>query len=204
MRIYLLLILFCATTAAWGRGDFPGGMAFDIGFGTGAAQIENPNNTTAHYKMLNVDAIMSIPLIERSNFSGALTGGLRYLDLENTANSSAQSEVANLIGPGLGLRLRALRFFATFDYHFLLARHYAVGNLSSTTKYEMPVLGWSVGYALPLKAFVISISYSQSQGSVPKNKTQLSSDSPYSDQVYWLRLTYTTGQSFSKFFSFLF
>lgn len=204
MRLWLWLILLTMTAPAWGKGDFPGGVAFDIGFGMGTASIENPNNTTARYKMLNVDAMASVPLFERSQFSGALVGGLRYLDLENTANSSAQSEVANMIGPGVGLRLRGLRFFAGIDYHFMLARHYAVGTLSSTTKYEMPLVSWNVGYALPLKAFVISISYSQSQGSVPKNKTQLSRESPYKDQVYWLRLTYSTGQSFSKFFSFLF
>lgn len=168
------------------------------------ATITNPDSTKANYKTLGLKGIALLPMFESDHFAGHLTGGLRYLDLQNNANSGTQTEVANMFGPTIGLRLRAYKFFAQYDYGFMFARHYAVGSISRSSKYDMPVGSLTAGITIPLKQLSVSFAYSQSSGTVPKSSSALSKDSPYNDQVYWLQVSYSTGSSLRQFFGFLF
>ncbi|NJL24551.1 MAG: hypothetical protein HC902_04870 [Calothrix sp. SM1_5_4] len=145
-----------------------------------------------------------IPLYESADFTGSLAGGVRYLDLENSANTGSQSEVANLIGPALGLRLRFYKFFIGYEYGIMSARHYAVGTIANVLKYNLALTTLDGGIRIPFNQLTVSISYSRSTGVVPADKTGLSSGAPYSDQIYWLQFTYSTGASFQKFLQYLF
>lgn len=180
------------------------GVAFSVGAGMGNGTIENPDKTKAHYKMLALQGRGMIPLVDSKYFDADFFGSAKYLDLENTSNTSFQSEVANMIGPGVGLEMRAFRFVVGADYHLMLARHYAVGNTSGDMKYEMPLLSVYGGLHWKFQQLSVSLSYSQSSGTVPKASSGLRKDSPYIDQVYWLQLTYSTGASFGKFLNYLF
>lgn len=201
MKVFaLLLILF--SSAAFAREG--GGVAFQLGFGSGGATIENPDETKAGYKILSATGRVLLPLIETSEFSAALTGAVRYLDLTNTANNSEQSEVANMLGPGAGLRLQAWKFFASYEYDLMAARHYTIGSNSKAIKYSLPLGTMEAGIAIPFKQLSVSFSYSRSSGEVPKSGTGLSKDVRYQDEIYWLQFTYSTGADFGKFLNFLF
>jgi hypothetical protein len=200
---FVLLILFLMGVQSAGAND-AGGVAFSIGAGMGKATIENPDQTKAHYKVLALEGRGQIPLIVTPSFEADLLGSMRYLDLENTANNGFQSEVANLIGPGAGLEFRAFKFVLGVEYHLMLARHYAVGNTSRDMKYEMPMLNLYGGLNFQFKQLSVSLSYSQGSASVPKASSGLAKDSPYTDQIFWLQFTYSTGASFTNFIKFLF
>lgn len=204
MRIFAPLFIFLFCSPVFAEGGFGKGVTFDLGLGYGSAVIENPDQTKANYKVLALSGRALLPLVEGDDFTAHLTGGVRYLDLENTANGGPQSEVANSIGPGAGLRLRAFKFFVAYEYYFMLSRHYAIGNISRSSKYQMPVGNLSGGFTIPLKQLSVSFSYSQSAGTVPKASSELSKDSPYNDQIYWLQVSYSTGSSLAQFFGFLF
>ncbi|MGE3758951.1 MAG: hypothetical protein AB7H97_14415 [Pseudobdellovibrionaceae bacterium] len=204
MRLIFLCLLFISAKAFAGSSQFGTGITFHLGLGYGGAQIVNPDGTKANYKALGMKGGAQLPLFEGGNFASHLVGGLQYLDLQNNANSGRQSEIANMIGPSAGLKLRAFKFFVEYDYSFMLARHYAIGTISRSSKYNMPVGTMSAGITYPLKQLTVSFAYSQSSGTVPKASSELSKSSPYTDQVYWLQLSYSTGSSLRQFFSFLF
>jgi hypothetical protein len=202
MKCFVLVLFLVGVQSAVAADS--NGVTFSVGAGMGKASIENPDQTKAHYKVLALQGRGQIPLIYSNSFEADLVGAMRYLDLENTANNSYQSEVANLIGPGVGLELRAFKFVLGAEYHIMLARHYAVGSISRDMKYEMPMLNLYGGLNFQFNQLAVSISYSQGSATVPKASSGLTKDSPYTDQIYWLQLTYSTGASFTKFISFLF
>lgn len=204
MRALVIVLLISSTNAFAGNSQFGTGITFDLGIGYGGAQIKNPDDTKANYKVLGLKGGAMLPIFEGGDFSAHLTGGLKYLDLQNNANSGKQSEIANMIGPSAGLRIRAFKFFVQYDYSFMLARHYAIGTISRSSKYDMPTGTLSGGLTYPLKHLTVSFAYSQSSGTVPKASSELSKSSPYTDQVYWLQVSYSTGSSLRQFFSFLF
>ena len=200
----LFLCAFILMSAPAFAGNDKGGVAVTASVGKGGSKIGNPDGTIAHYKVLALEGRGHIPLIDTKSFNADLIGTLRYLDIENTANTKYQSEVGNMIGPGAGLELRAYRFVAGFHYDVLLARHYAVGHVSRDMKYNMMTTTAYGGLTYQFQQLAVSITYSQSSGTVPKSASGLTKDSPYEDQIYWLSLTYSTGASFSKFLNFLF
>ncbi|MBX3022966.1 MAG: hypothetical protein KF799_14925 [Bdellovibrionales bacterium] len=203
MRALLLsLILLFGFTAS--ASEMVGGVSAEVGFGSGGATIKNPDGTKAGYKVLSVEGRGSLPVFESEDLALSLTGGLRYLDLDNTANTGDQSEMASMIGPNAGLRLRAFKFFVAYEYNVMLARHYSVGLNSKTTQYSLPLMNLEAGLLIPFKQLSVSFSYSQAKGNVPKSGTGLSKDVPYNDQICWLQFTYSTGASFFTFLDYLF
>lgn len=199
--VYAILILSFPVCALAEDGA---GVALTMSGGMGKASIKNPDDTYARYKVLALEGTGHIPLLDSKDFDVDLLGSMKYLDLENTANTSFQSEVANLIGPGAGLEFRAYRFVLGAEYHMMLARHYAVGNTSRDMRYEMPMMSLYGGLNIQFKQLSVSLSYSQGSATVPKSSTGLTKDAPYTDQIYWLQVTYSTGASFMKFLKFLF
>ncbi|NJM10321.1 MAG: hypothetical protein HC883_05540 [Bdellovibrionaceae bacterium] len=196
--------MFWIFFARMGAGEFAKGVAFDMSLGYGGSKIENPDQSEANYKTLALSGRLFIPFVEKKDFGVSLLLGLRYLDLENNANTGNQSEFANLIGPGLGLQIRAYKFFVGSEYHMMFARHHAVGSVSRSSKYEMPTINIFGGITIPFQQLSVSFSYSQSSGTVPKDSSGLSESSAFCDQIYWLHLTYSTGASPGKFLGFLF
>lgn len=202
MKFLFALVILFSLNSAWAVEG--GGVAFSMGAGSGNATIVNPDKTKAHYKVLALEGRGHLPLIDSANFDADLVGNMRYLDLENSANSKYQSEVGNLIGPGAGLEFRAFKFVLGAEYNVMLARHYAVGSISRDMKYEMPMTNLYGGLHLQFGQLAVSLSYSQASATVPKSSSGLTKDSPYTDQIYWLQLTYSTGASFMKFVKILF
>jgi hypothetical protein len=204
MRFVLILLILTFATNAYAGRKFGEGVAADVALGAGSAMIKNPDDSKAHYKVLAVHAKGLIPVFETEDFSGYLTGNVRYLDLENSGNSSAQSEVATMLGPGAGIHLRLYKFTLGADYNYMIARHYAVGAISRQSEYEIPVTNVYAGLSIPFKQLAVSLSYNMASGTVPKDSSALSKDCPYTDQIYMIQFTYSTDQSFGKFLDFLF
>lgn len=203
MRFVSALLILMLAQPAFAR-NFGEGVAADVAFGKGSAMIKNPDDSEARYKVLAVHAKGLIPVLESEDFSGYLTANIRYLDLENSGNNSGQSEVANIIGPGLGVHIRLFKFTLGAEYNYMMARHYAVGAISRQSGYEMPLTNVYAGLSIPFKQLSVSLSYNMASGTVPKDSSLLSKDSPYTDQIYLIQLTYSTDQSFGKFLDFLF
>lgn len=207
-----LLILLAAENAsaqakssAKGKdGSYPRGVQAELSAGTGSASIGNPDATTAHYSALAIEARGHIPLWTNRWLGFNLVGNVRYLDLTNTAESGKQKEVANLIGPGLGVQLRLFKFIGGFQTEYMLARHYAVGPTSRELNYSMTMSKTYYGLILPFENLAVGLIASSSTGTVPSEKSGLSTNSPYTDQVYWLSFTYSTGASFVEFLKYLF
>lgn len=204
MRIFLALLILAIAPQSFAERKFGEGVAADVAFGSGSASIQNPDDSKANYKVLAVHAKGMIPILEAEDFAGYLTANVRYLDLENSSNNSGQSEVANILGPGLGIHLRVFKFTLGAEYNYMIARHYAVGAISRQSEYEMRVTNLYAGLSIPFKQLAVSLSYNMASGTVPKDSSLLSKDCPYSDQIYLIQLTYSTDQSFGKFLDFLF
>ncbi len=201
---FLALALILVSLQARADRKFGEGVAASVGLAQGGATIKNPDDTKAQYKLLAVQAQGLIPLIESDHFASYLTGNVRYVDLTNTRNDDSQSEVGNMIGPGAGLHFRLYKFVLGAEYNYLIGRYYAVGNVSNSSEYKMPQTNLYAGYSIPFKMLSVSLSYSMASGTIPKAESQLSKDAPYTDQIYWIQLTYSTGASFSKFWDYLF
>lgn len=184
--------------------NYPHGVQAEVSIGTGSAMIANPDSTTAYYSATALEGRGHIPLFNRRWMSFELIGNIRYLDLTNTAEASGQKEVANLIGPGLGLQLRFFPFVVGFQTEYLFARHYAVGSTSRELEYSMTVAKTYYGLIFPFQNLAVGLTASSSTGSIPSDRTGLSAPCPYSDQVYWLSFTYSTGASFVDFLKYLF
>ncbi|MCB0386744.1 MAG: hypothetical protein KDD43_15225, partial [Bdellovibrionales bacterium] len=120
------------------------------------------------------------------------------LDLKNTSNTDDRQEVAQMIGPGLGLELRFTRFLAGIDYNHIMARHIGVGPISGTLEYEMRVLNYYAGIAWQFGALSLSLSYSMASGEVPTSATGFEKASAYSDKIIWINFRYATGESLSN------
>ncbi len=209
--ITVLMILLVQTLASNayaqknGEGsNFPRGVQAEAGIGSGSAAIVNPDATTAYYSALSLEGRGHIPLYTTRWLGFNLVGNLRYVDLTNTADMGKQKEVANLIGPGLGVQLRLFKFIGGFQTEFLLARHYAVGPISRELNYTLNTTKTYYGFMFPFQNLAISFFESTSTGTVPNYKSGLSTSSQYSDQTYWLTLTYSTGASFIEFIKYLF
>lgn len=195
-----------ATSSTQAKGNYPHGVQIDLAAGYGSSAITNPDATTAYYNSLLLEGRGHIPLIGHSSsfFALDLIGSVQYIDLTNTATIGSQKEVANMIGPGGGAHVRFFKFIGGAQYHYMLARHYAVGPTSRELNYSMPVAKSYFGLQIPLGQLAVALTYSTSTGTVPKENSGLTSNSPYTDTVYWLTFTYSTGASLLSFLKLLF
>ncbi len=122
MRFCLLtlLILTFAKQSLAGGGD---GIVVDGAAGMPAMTISNPDGTSAGYDGISLQGRVQFPLVESGRFSWALTGVVRYHDLENTKSSNDESEVANHLGPGLGFNFNFGQINLGYEYMMMKARH---------------------------------------------------------------------------------
>lgn len=187
-------------------GRYPFGVQVDAGVGEGYSAIQNPDNTTAYYQTVALEGRGHIVLIGNSSspLGCDLVGGIRYLDLRNTAQTTNEKEVANLIGPTVGVHFRLFKLIGGYQVDYLLARHYSVGPVSHELDYSMVTNHTYFGLQYTLGQLSLGLTYSTSQGIVPHASTGLSVDSAYNDQIYWLNLNYSFGTSFMSFMKALF
>ena len=202
IRLFALIIFLLSAKAHATRFD---SLSFGLSAGLPFSEIKNPDSTTAYYSGLSLTGRGNFPLYSSEQFSTSLVGSLRYLDLKNTANNSTQSEIAQYLGPGVGMQFSLLKFVLGAEYYLMLARHYTVGTNSEQLNYQMMTLNYYLGYRVELGArAALAFSWSQASGRVPKKKTKFNSNSPYKDQVYWVHFIYFTGSSLSDFAKSLF
>jgi len=200
---WLLTFAFATTTAlpsAWAAGGGKSGnLHFEGNIGTPNVAIENPNGTTAYYDGLTMLGRIIAPVFVRDALATSLTANLRYLDLKNTANSGSQKEFASQLGPGLGLRLSVGRIHLGADYFVIQSRHYSFGGVSNEVSYSFSPLSYYLGMGFSLGSLSFGLSYILTSGAVGKKESELSKDSPYSDSLTMLTLSWDTGISFGKF-----
>jgi hypothetical protein len=205
MRVLLSFAFIVSFVIAFGCGSIllakegGGGIAMEAALGMPFAQINNPDGTKAYYSGLSLLGRLHVPLYENPNFSFDLMGSLKYLDYKNTANNGTLQEYAQHIGGGPGLEIRILKFIAGFESHYMVARQNTVGTFSHSFDYTFPTTTYYYGVTIPRGFLALSFTYSATTGSVPQDKTNLSSDSPYADHAYWFHIKYATGYDLSDF-----
>lgn len=201
---FLIFVIFLTSGQTYAQKAKGTGISFNAAFGLPSASIENPDGSKAFYSGLSLTGRVHLPLVESEFFKWDLVGGIRYFDLNNNINSKLQKELGQHIGPGAGTELRFFRFVLGYEYYFMVARHYTVGQFSESLEYKMPLTNIYGGINYQFGQLAVQFTYSQANGKVPKTETKFATDSPYQDQTYWLHLKYSTGYSFFNFLSTLF
>ncbi|MCB0413799.1 MAG: hypothetical protein KDD50_05670 [Bdellovibrionales bacterium] len=201
-KIILLFLILTSPYLFAGQGE---GVSAQGNFGLPSSQITNPDGSTAFYSGIGLKADLSIPLYTPGGFATAFRLNIKYLDLQNSANSSSQRETGNHIGGGAGLKLNFYRIFMTYDFNVMKARHFFVGDINHYLEYDYNSAGYSVGLEFSTsKTFSGVISYSINSGNIPKAATGFTSDSSYSDSLIWIGVKYKTGLPFGKFLESIF
>lgn len=195
---YFAILIFLYNPLANGKSG-AGGVTFDGALGMPAVTIENPNGQKAGYSGLSLQGRLLAPIYGDNGFSTQIHGVLRYHDLENKLRSEHGTEVANHIGPGLGLSFRLGRLTAGYEYMLMEARHYFIGNIGHKTTYSYTASTAFVGFVVPFGDLGVGIGYNYTMGNISKDETGLSKDSPYNEQSIWFHLTYDTGTSLGEF-----
>lgn len=197
--IFALIIFTLSTSLSFA------GIGFDGALGYPSATITNPDESKATYSGVSVAGRFVAPLIETAGFDMTFDLCGRYVDLSNTANSAAQRETGNHIGLGAGLTLRLGKLYFGADYLHMRARHFFVGNKDEYLEYEYEPVNFFGGIKFAVgKSLSVAATYSHASASIPAKYTGLSDDSKYTDNIYWLHLTYETGLPFGQFFIDLF
>ncbi|MCB0366574.1 MAG: hypothetical protein H6624_07310 [Bdellovibrionaceae bacterium] len=197
--IFLASLLFHIGAMAKGGGGKSGNLRFEGSLGVPNVGIENPDGSSAYYDGLAMVGRVIAPVFGKDQFWVALTANLRYLDLENTANSGTQKEFASQLGPGLGLRFSVGKIFLGADYFVVQSKHYAFGGISNEIKYTSSPLSYYVGMEFSLGSLSMGLAYIMSSGTIGVDDTGLAADSPYTDSLAMVTLSWDSGVSFGKF-----
>lgn len=172
------------------------GVKVDAAIGSPSIALTNPDDSIAYYGGISLRGEVEVPIYVNGAFSSDLSFLGRYFDLTNTANSSVQREMANHIGPGLGLRLSYSKLYAGMSLYYMRARHIWVGSNNYYQEYDYTAsttyfgLSWN-----PANLVSLSLSYETGQATISSSQINLTRDVPYSESTVWLHLTYTTGSS---------
>lgn len=201
--IFLISLIGLAAVQAAQAKSGDSGVKLELSVGQPSVSIENPDGTKAGYSGLSAMGRGFVPLMSGSSFRLDLTGTIKYLDLSNTANGE-QKEFAQYLGPGLGLQISLSRFFIGADYMYLKGRHSAVGPFANQSEFDISGLDIHAGIRIDFGTGSLGFAWSQMTSVVPASSTNLSKDSPWADQVYWLQFSYnfktTTGNLFKSLF----
>lgn len=204
MRSLVGLFILCAIEVSAETRAKNRGISLQGEAGLPYASIKNPDNTFAYYRGVGLQGRVFLPVIDEHLFSFNLVGSGKYLDLTNSSNNSRQKEVANLIGPGLGVNVMLWKLFAGIDYQLIYGRHYGVGAISRELNYSYGALQQYYGLQWEFGALMVGLSYSSIQAKIPKSQTGLSVDSDYAEQIYWIHFRYSSGFSLNQLLKVLF
>jgi hypothetical protein len=164
-----------------------------IGYPT--ATLTNPDGTKARYDGVGLRMAVLVPVLDKLSWDIYLTGGVKYLDLQNTANGDGQQEVANVIGPLAGVAIRWTKFWFGAHYNQLWARHYATGPFSGRSTYNFNSVDYFAGLHYQFGRLGVGLTYSMSSAEISKEHTGLNSDTPYNDSMISLQFTFNTGET---------
>lgn len=186
----IFLLIFNCSTGVWAK---QGGVAFDGSIGLPSIELSNPDGTAAAYDGLSLQGRLLSPIFEDSGIGIFLQGVLKYHDLENTISKSGSVEIANHIGPGVGLSFQFARLSLGYEYMMMKARHYYIGAAGRSIEFDYTVGSMYAGISVPFGALALGLSYGYAVGKILKAETGLSKDSDYTEQTIWFHLTYGTG-----------
>jgi hypothetical protein len=170
-------------------------LSAELQIGHPFVNIKNPDSSKAYYDGVGVRFGLLQPIIDKVSWDVALSGGVKYLDLKNTANNDDQQEVANLIGPYAGLAIRWTRFWFGANYNQIWARHYATGQLSGRSEYNFNAIEYFGGVYFQFSRLGLGLQYSMMDSSVGKGNTGLNSDAPYKESFITIQFTFNIGQN---------
>lgn len=201
MKAFHLAILMAVMIAgSEARAEFWSKLAYatgEFGLGAGVGSLSNPDDTTAYYSNLALEGIARLPVIgnHKEFFEFGLILTMHYYSLTNSANISGETDSGYFLGPGAGAYVRMWKFMVGAEEDYLFARHYATGRQSLLLSYSVPETKIFAGIHLLrlIDRFGLSIMASSGSAVVPKEKTGLSKDSSYQDQMIFLTVTYTPG-----------
>lgn len=207
MRAEPLLLLFFVTVAWAGPPQGGKGGANSSGsvgkyyfetemqIGYPYMSLTNPDSSEANYDGVGLRLNASVPLYDGALTDLYLQAGVKYLDLQNTANSDSQFEDANIIGPGAGLALRISKFWIGAQYYQLWARHSATGKFSGRTNYNFQALDLFGGLHYEFGRMGVGLIYSTSSSTISHDSTGLQADTPYKDGMISLQITFSFGET---------
>ncbi len=199
---FLLVCLTLLGASSFARKN--DGVRVQLGVGKPTLEVTNPDDTKVNYTGLAGSLRGYIPLLTTEKFRTDLTGTLRYLDFENTNNNSTQSEYAQYIGPSAGLETSIYGFFVGAEYVVLKGRHISVGQFSRKIEFDLTSTNIYYGFRFNLGLGSIGVSTGKMSSTIPKDKTDLSTDSPWKASDVFLEFTYTFEMSTGKFISSIF
>jgi hypothetical protein len=169
--------------------------ATDLQIGYPFVTLTNPDGTEAHYDGIAVKINGSIPLYDGVMTDVFLQGGLKYFDLLNTSSSDSQFEDANMIGPGAGLAVRLFKLWFGAQYYQMWARHSATGKFSGRSNYNFQTIDLFGGIHYDFGRLGIGVLYSASSTTIGHSGTRLQTDTPYSEGIVSLQVTYSFGET---------
>lgn len=199
------ILLFAAPVLAQGfapsggsGGDGKRGMynlGAEVQIGYPSVKLKNPDDTDAIYDGIAVRGTLNIPIIKSKSFDTYLSPSVKYLDLENLANSANQYESANLVGAGAGLSFRYKRLWFGGRYMHMWARHFASGDFNDRANYNMSSVEAYAGLYFQFDRLGLGFSYNRAMTDIPKQKTGLEDDTAYDETIYSIQATFDMGES---------
>ena len=197
----LAFLLSFFSTSSWARSWDHHYFQIAGGVGLPSIEIKNPDDTTAYYSGLQFEGKAIFPILagDLMALSGSL--GFKYIDLENTANSSTQKEISTHKGFGAGLNFSFGRFALFADYHQLKADSTSTGAIVSNSSYEYSPLTYGLVLKIPKRSFSFDLGYSISSATLEAKETGLSEDVDLKGQTFFIHFTWNAGASFGRIVS---
>jgi hypothetical protein len=167
----------------------------EVQIGYPSVKLKNPDDTDAIYDGIAVRAGLNIPILKSKSFDIYLSPNVKYIDLENLANSSNQYEAANLIGAGAGLSFRFNKLWFGGRYMHIWGRHHSSGAFDDRSDYQMGTFEGFAGVYFQFDRLGLGLSYNRAMANIPKDKTGLEADTAYDETIFSLQATFDMGAS---------
>lgn len=153
--------------------------------------IENPDGTKAYYDGIGFRTAFNYNFSQtRSEMAYGFTFHYKYLKLDNTKSSSI-TESAVHKGIGVGVFAKSSGFYLGLNYAIMKASHQSSGAVSALDEFEYNPLTVDISYTVNYGNLVeIGPAISYAFTDLSKKETGLSKDSPYSEQIVWLKILF--------------
>lgn len=153
--------------------------------------IENPDGTKAYYDGMAFRTAFNYNYAQaRSETAYGFSFHYKYLNFENTKSSSI-TETAIHKGFGLGVFMKTSGFYLGVNYGLMKASHQSSGSVSALGEFNYNPITVDLSYTVSYGGLVeIGPAISYAFTDLSKTETGLSKDSPYNEQIVWLKLIF--------------
>jgi hypothetical protein len=198
MTRLILVSLILSSPVVFAQSMGPKGQAYNLGaefqIGYPSVKLTNPSGKDAIYDGVAIRGNLNVPLY-RGPLDLYLSGGGKYLDLNNVANTGEQLETANIIGIGAGLTVNYKYFQVGAKYFQEWGRHFSSGPFSGRTNYNMAGIEYFGGLYFRFDRLGVGLSYSNQVSEIDRSDTGLRSNTPYNETLYSVQFTFDMGES---------